>query len=76
MAAVTISKKSIERTGSAILSKLGDNRSVEITLKNGIEIIVAQNSDGYTLYKGCELICGDAPLNLIAKCMIEMNGVK
>ena len=48
---------------SLVLEKIGNRSSCMVTnTKTGMEYFFSRNSDGYSLYEGCDLVVGDTSL--------------
>jgi hypothetical protein len=66
----------VNKIKEAILKKMGNSDSTTLHMKDtGDDIIIARNSEGYTMYNGCELICGDTSLRFISM-LIADNAVR
>lgn len=67
-------ESAIMKTVEALRDKFSKSKTshIELTLKNGKEVIISRNADGYTIYEGCELIVGDVTLRYIAMVLIQM----
>jgi hypothetical protein len=78
---VKIEKGGYNRMDSSLVGKvvtelekrMSRTDTLDLTLKNGREVIVHRDAEGYTLYEGCELVVGDTTIQVVAQAIIAVN---
>lgn len=62
-----------KKTMELVRNKMGNKSSCQIDHKpSGREFFFSRGTDGYTLYKGCDLVIGDCGLD---QCVAVMIGI-
>jgi hypothetical protein len=66
----------VQKTNIAIIKRSSCNKSFELELKNGVTVLVVDNSTSYEsawfLYIGCELVIGDVTSYQVARAICDI----